>query len=177
MATWSCELQTVLTVDSIVAVHGLHEDAHGTWTEPANGTLWLRDLFPHQAQNARIMAYSYPSQKLTSSDEGNANQVYATNLVQSSVPTGRTAMEMHGRSSLSVTDLVGCWSREHWCMLQKANREGLNTCGQFTSLHTPSSSSGVLIMATTKLSCLRLRTLQPMSTGHFGMSCQKTPLS
>ncbi|EXJ96108.1 hypothetical protein A1O1_01234 [Capronia coronata CBS 617.96] len=70
------------TVD-IVAVHGLHEQARETWTDPASGTLWLRDLFPHRAQNARILAYDYPVQSLISSGEGSASQLLplATSLV------------------------------------------------------------------------------------------------
>ncbi|KAG9783967.1 hypothetical protein KCU88_g2950, partial [Aureobasidium melanogenum] len=70
------------TID-IVAVHGLYEGAEETWTDPHSGTLWLRDLFPYRAQNARILAYSYPAQKLISSEGASSPHLlpFATNLI------------------------------------------------------------------------------------------------
>ncbi|KAL2427226.1 hypothetical protein ABEF95_002489 [Exophiala dermatitidis] len=67
----------------IVAVHGLYEGAEETWTDPHSGTLWLRDLFPYRAQNARILAYSYPAQKLISSEGASSPHLlpFATNLI------------------------------------------------------------------------------------------------
>ncbi|KAK5461376.1 hypothetical protein LTS15_003439 [Exophiala xenobiotica] len=69
----------------IVAVHGLYENGHDTWIagDPAGDILWLRDLFPHRAHNARVLAYEYPSRKMISSGEGTATQVssYAACLV------------------------------------------------------------------------------------------------
>lgn len=52
-----------------------------TWTDSASGILWLRDLFPHRAQNARILAYDYPSQRLVLSGDVHQILPYATTLV------------------------------------------------------------------------------------------------
>ncbi|KIW84514.1 hypothetical protein Z517_03764 [Fonsecaea pedrosoi CBS 271.37] len=67
----------------VVAVHGLYESAYDTWTEQANGQLWLRDMLPYSVQNTRVLAYSYPSQKLISPEEPGSLKFLscATNLI------------------------------------------------------------------------------------------------
>lgn len=54
----ACELLIILD-DSIVAVHGLDEDATGAWTDPATQILWLRDLLPKNLRCARVLAFEY----------------------------------------------------------------------------------------------------------------------
>jgi hypothetical protein len=48
----------VLTVSSIVVVHGLNGHRDKTWTA-ANGTHWLRDLLPTDIPNARVFCWGY----------------------------------------------------------------------------------------------------------------------
>jgi hypothetical protein len=43
---------------SIVAIHGLDGHRKQSWTAE-NGTMWLRDLLPHDIPNARILTYGY----------------------------------------------------------------------------------------------------------------------
>ena len=51
----------ILTVASIVAVHGLGGDWEQTWTDE-NGKLWLRDFLPfHLPYQARVFSYGYDS--------------------------------------------------------------------------------------------------------------------
>jgi hypothetical protein len=45
--------------NSIVAVHGLGEDAVSAWTDPKTGVNWLRDLLPQHIRTARILSYGY----------------------------------------------------------------------------------------------------------------------
>ena len=49
-----------LTVDSIVAVHGLDGHRERTWTAE-NGRLWLRDFLPLELPYARIFTFGYDS--------------------------------------------------------------------------------------------------------------------
>ena len=50
----------IITVRSIVAVHGLDGHWEKTWSTKA-GVLWLRDLLPEVIPNARIISYGYGS--------------------------------------------------------------------------------------------------------------------
>ena len=52
-------LVSLLTLTSIVAVHGLGGDKYGTWED--NGKIWLREFLPAKVPNARIMTYGYKS--------------------------------------------------------------------------------------------------------------------
>jgi hypothetical protein len=51
-------LTVVVTVSSIVAVHGLGGGSCKTWTH-RDGTFWLHDLLPKDIINARIMTFGY----------------------------------------------------------------------------------------------------------------------
>ena len=68
---------------SIVAVHGIFQSGEETWTDTESGILWLRDLFPHQQFNARILLYHYDAEALLSPSDGSADRIlpFATNLV------------------------------------------------------------------------------------------------
>jgi len=44
---------------SIVAVHGLGDDAINTWTHPKSKAFWLQDFLPKQIPDARIMTFGY----------------------------------------------------------------------------------------------------------------------
>jgi hypothetical protein len=68
---------------SIVAVHGILESGLDTWTNPESGILWLRDLFPHQQYNVRVLAYNYNSEALSSPGDGSADRIlpFANSLV------------------------------------------------------------------------------------------------
>lgn len=67
---------------SIVAVHGLYENAFETWTDSETEILWLRDLFPHQQQKARVLTYSYNATALAIPGEGTDRILpYAVSLV------------------------------------------------------------------------------------------------
>lgn len=46
------------------AIHGLYEGQLDTWTDPQTKLLWLRDLFPHDEFNARVLAYGYGTESL-----------------------------------------------------------------------------------------------------------------
>lgn len=50
--------EPVLTLPSIIAVHGLNGHRDETWTA-ANGTHWLRDLLLKDIPNARIFCWGY----------------------------------------------------------------------------------------------------------------------
>ncbi len=46
-----------------------------TWTDPELNILWLRDLFPHEQFKARIVAYGYKAESLTSPREGATDRI------------------------------------------------------------------------------------------------------
>ena len=49
-----------LSVQSIVAVHGLGSGALWSWSHPVTGKNWLRDFLPNDLKHqARIMAFDY----------------------------------------------------------------------------------------------------------------------
>jgi alpha-beta hydrolase superfamily lysophospholipase len=48
-----------LQLSSIVAVHGLGEDARQTWTNAKTRIFWLKDCLPHDLSDARIMTFGY----------------------------------------------------------------------------------------------------------------------
>ncbi|KNG45755.1 hypothetical protein TW65_07501 [Stemphylium lycopersici] len=70
------------TVD-IVAVHGLDEDGHQTWTDTISRILWLRDLLPQRLHHFRALIYNYKAETFTSPGIGSTNSTlaYANNLV------------------------------------------------------------------------------------------------
>lgn len=74
---------TLINEHSIVAIHGLYEANLETWTDPSTNTLWLRDLFPHEQLNVRVLAYGYDAESLRSSRGSTAIQTlqYATTLI------------------------------------------------------------------------------------------------
>ena len=51
--------QLLITITSIVAVHGLGGDSRQTWTNRKNGIFWLKDCLPHDFNHARIMTFGY----------------------------------------------------------------------------------------------------------------------
>lgn len=55
-----CQLQNMLKIGSVVAIHGLGGDAYRTWTHE-NKKLWLQDFLPSQVPEARILSYGYDS--------------------------------------------------------------------------------------------------------------------
>ena len=52
-------LVSLLTLTSIVAVHGLGGDKYDTWED--DGKIWLREFLPVKVPNTRIMTYGYNS--------------------------------------------------------------------------------------------------------------------
>ena len=59
---FQCLGLNILTKNSIVAIHGLAEDANETWTCVRTGINWLRDLLPFASVGAlrpRVFSYSY----------------------------------------------------------------------------------------------------------------------
>lgn len=42
-----------------MAVHGLGGDAFNIWTHPKSKSFWLRDFFPSQIRDARIIIFGY----------------------------------------------------------------------------------------------------------------------
>ena len=54
----------MLTLYSIVAVHGLGGDSYATWT--TGDTLWLRDLLPSLFDNPRILTFGYDARAFLS---------------------------------------------------------------------------------------------------------------
>lgn len=68
---------------SIVAVHGVLESGLEAWTHEESGILWLRDLFPHQQYNVRILIYHYNTEGFLSPDEVSADRIlpFANSLV------------------------------------------------------------------------------------------------
>ena len=63
-----------------MAVHGIYENGHETWTEDI---LWLRDLFPHQLYNVRVLVYQYDAEAFSSPGDGSADRIlpFANSLV------------------------------------------------------------------------------------------------
>lgn len=51
----------MLTIYSIVAVHGLGSNPDWAWKHEASGVMWLKDLLPKAFPNARIMAFNHNS--------------------------------------------------------------------------------------------------------------------
>jgi hypothetical protein len=56
---FSIRLVSLLTLSSIVAVHGLGGDKYDTWED--DGKIWLREFLPAKVPNTRIMTYGYNS--------------------------------------------------------------------------------------------------------------------
>jgi predicted esterase len=52
-------LVSLLTLSSVIAVHGLGGDKYDTWKD--DGKIWLREFLPAKVPNARIMTYGYNS--------------------------------------------------------------------------------------------------------------------
>jgi hypothetical protein len=46
-------------VSSIVALHGLNGHAFKTWAHGETNCMWLRDLLPHDVDDARVLLYGY----------------------------------------------------------------------------------------------------------------------
>ncbi|KAK0515736.1 hypothetical protein JMJ35_001770 [Cladonia borealis] len=74
---------TAAPVADIVAVHGILESGLEAWTDSKSGILWLRDLFPHQRYNVRILMYHYNAEIVSSPGEGSADRIlpFANSLV------------------------------------------------------------------------------------------------
>ena len=68
---------------SIVAVHGILEGGLEAWTDTESGVLWLRDLFPHQRYNVRVLIYHYDAEAFLSPGDGSADRIlpFANSLV------------------------------------------------------------------------------------------------
>lgn len=60
----SCIADWLSSLASIIAIHGLYESGHETWTDGKSNTIWLRDLFPCQKYQVRILTYQYDAQRL-----------------------------------------------------------------------------------------------------------------
>lgn len=52
---------------SIIGIHGLNGHAFDAWA--VKDTMWLRDLLPEQAPNARIMIYGYNSSLISDASQ------------------------------------------------------------------------------------------------------------
>jgi hypothetical protein len=57
-------------VNSIVVIHGLFRSAIETCTDSKTGTLWIRDLFPHQQYKSRVLTYDYERRTLLTPGNG-----------------------------------------------------------------------------------------------------------
>lgn len=55
----------MLTLYSIVAVHGLDESSHSAWTDAPTGCCWLSDLLAHDMPRARILTFDYKADATT----------------------------------------------------------------------------------------------------------------
>jgi tetratricopeptide (TPR) repeat protein len=68
---------------SIVAVHSILESGLDAWTNTKTGILWLRDLFPSQRYNVRVLLYHYDAEAFSSPGEGSADRIlpFASSLV------------------------------------------------------------------------------------------------
>lgn len=83
MPTFDCVSLLTLFARSIVAVHGILQSGLEPWTDSTSGILWLRDLFPHQRYNVRVLAYCYNAEVFSSPGEGSADRIlpFANSLV------------------------------------------------------------------------------------------------
>jgi hypothetical protein len=45
-------------------VHGLNGHREKSWTDEKTGTLWLRDLLPHQLPNVCVLTFGYHADTL-----------------------------------------------------------------------------------------------------------------
>ena len=62
-------------IHSIVAVHGIFGGGHEAWTDIKSGILWLRDLFPHERYNVRVLLYNYNAEAFSSPGEMSADRI------------------------------------------------------------------------------------------------------
>jgi len=71
------------TWDSIIAIHGLHEDHFSAWLDTSSGVSWLRDLLPQYIPSARVLTYGYESDTDSSSAVQSSERIlqHATTLV------------------------------------------------------------------------------------------------
>lgn len=74
----------MLNTNSIVAIHGIYEDAESTWKHTATSTVWLRDLLDYESLRVRVLIYSYEvnNQKAQHSDSVQEILPYAQTLLQ-----------------------------------------------------------------------------------------------
>ncbi|KAF2266736.1 TPR-like protein [Lojkania enalia] len=66
-----------LIAGSIVAIHGIFEDATQTWTDPGSNILWLRDLLLAKLRNVRVLLYEYNASALKSPGNDGADGILA----------------------------------------------------------------------------------------------------
>ncbi|MCJ1391776.1 hypothetical protein MMC18_004641 [Xylographa bjoerkii] len=59
------------------------ENGLEAWTDNESGILWLRDLFPHQKYNVRVLIYHYNAEAFSSPGDGSADRIlpFANSLV------------------------------------------------------------------------------------------------
>ena len=78
----SCFLRLIENC-SIVAVHGILENGLEAWTDINSGTLWLRDLFPHERYHVRVLLYHYNVEAFLCPGESSADRIlpFANSLV------------------------------------------------------------------------------------------------
>lgn len=68
--------EKLISHNSIIAVHGLYEDALETWTDSETATLWLRDLFPHRRLGARVLSYGYNAVAIASPGQESGDRIH-----------------------------------------------------------------------------------------------------
>jgi Putative serine esterase (DUF676) len=73
-----------LNLCSIVAVHGLLENALDTWSDRKSKTTWLQGIFPYKKHNARIVLYEYDRRSLVNTSNTSPERVtsLATTFVE-----------------------------------------------------------------------------------------------
>lgn len=78
-----CSFLRLIENCSIVAVHGILERGLEAWTDTESGVLWLRDLFPHERYNVRVLVYHYDAEAFSSPSEASADRIlpFANSLV------------------------------------------------------------------------------------------------
>lgn len=78
-----CPFLRLIENCSIVAVHGIFESGLEAWTDINSGVLWLRDLFPHERYNVRVLVYHYNADVFSSPGEASADRIlpFANSLV------------------------------------------------------------------------------------------------